>query len=156
MFNKQEVKKVKTKIKQLVCMTIAFAASFIITVTAFAEGNLETRDFDFYCGIYGKTSGKGYIRVITDHLFDIHIYKTDKDNCYVVGHDGEGRIGIGANGFYAIFNSVQKCTETGGALPVDDRGWISDFQANGKVVNTGNKKTIYSLNADETFVKATN
>ncbi len=144
----------KTKIKQLVCMTIAFVASFMVSVTAFAS-TIPTAStnstFPFYVGSYIKQNGSGHITLNSDDDFSLTIYRDDTKNCYVSGRNGQGIIGIGARAFDVSFDSVTKCNADG--TPPATPGKILGYEAVGKVAITNFKKTIYPLQSDEVFVK---
>ena len=135
----------KTKIKQLMCMVLAFVTSFTATVTAFAES--INAGFNYYVGRYSNQSGSGYISVyeVSDDInFGLVVYRDDNHECYLTGRGGEGRIVVGKNGFDVVVPLVTKCDKDG-FLPEDtnDQGQILEYKATGRVTKSI-KTTIYS------------
>lgn len=144
--------KVKTKVKQWVCMVIAFVASFMVTVTAYASTDADT--FDFYVGKYYHKEpngyGVGYVDVNKDSYFYLFAYADFIKSCFVSGEDGVGIISK-IDGFDARFDVVTKC-RMDGSDPVNP-GKILEYKATGDVNKGLIKAEIISHQSQLTYVR---
>ncbi len=142
----------KTKIKQLMCMVLAFVTTFTVTVTAYASTNAD--GFDFFVGIYYKEdpeiNGDGNVKVREDTFFNLFAYTDFNFLCYVSGRNGEGKIVNGTNGFDVAFDSVTKCKKDG--TPPANPGKIQSYNATGAVSKGLTKAVIKSDQSNMSYI----
>lgn len=138
----------KTKIKTVICMAVAFVTAFLTTCTAFAD----TTGFDYYVGVYINSSGSGHISLSSNFLFYLVAYRDDENDCYVNASCGEGRLGAGKMGFYALFQYANKVDSNASLPPPGEREQFNDYVATGKVTKWIKTK-IYSDQSENVYVK---
>ncbi len=100
----------KTKIKQLVCMVLAFVTSFTATVTAFADGVFIDYPNENYLGYYFEVSNEdAYVKTDKTHGFIFYAYC--EDNVYYNGKSSDGA--ITSRDYAVTFNSIGICNKQG-------------------------------------------
>lgn len=129
-------------------MAIAFVASFVMTVTAYAAIDV---DYSIYGGRYrsSDTSVGGYIS-ISKNSINLVVYRDDKEDCYVGGSTTDGYIlSPSSKPFYALFDKVNILntdgTGAGGSIP--------DYEASGSLFKKGMKNGIKSLQSDLKYIQ---
>lgn len=150
--------KVKGKAKQLFCMVCAFAASFLVTVTAFSEST------------YGMVNSNwlGSYKCSKSTLPGSKIIATDQDSCRIQAYfdSRPGFYGYFSGGtdnyslapatspqFEAIFSSVNRVFSNGS--PVTNNGTIviePEYTATGKTLDI-TTQTINSEQSTLDYVK---
>lgn len=69
--------KVKGKAKQLFCMVCAFVASFLVTVTAFADSTFDIQNSNYYGTYDAEVNSRGYVKVNEDMAkFGVYLHDT--------------------------------------------------------------------------------
>lgn len=138
----------KTKIKRLVCMTIAFVASFMVSVTAFADFIISNETY--YGKYFADVKGSPYIEVSENGYVRIFAYRDDAEKAFLRGISYDVVLYVGSSGFVANFNSVVKTHYDGTIIDSDpleagiqpDR--ILGYTASGKLNSISGKITIIS------------
>ncbi len=119
--------KVKGKAKQLFCMVCAFVASFVLTVTAFAEIDI---DYTIYGGKYksNDSSKAGYISISETRIGLVVFWDdNEEDGCFLSGSTTDGYILFPSScPFYALYDTVTVVGATG--VPIDTNPYLSGIQ----------------------------
>lgn len=139
------------KIKRMACIAGAFAASFMLTVTAYsatlADGDVIN---SWYFGKYTNDSDDGYIWAKEGNVV-IYTYKDDKYDCYVTGSRSTYQLKNGNKGFYVKFPTAARVDENGNTIMSDPT--IQDYTASGDVKNEFFSIKIASEQSSLTYTK---
>lgn len=122
----------KDKIKKAVCLALVFITTFVLTVTAFAEFQVENENF---IGRYECVGNNriGYILANEGaETFDLHVYEDDNYHCFMSGSSDDGKISNSPyNHFYAYYKKVKRVQRDGS--PAVGTQTVEDYEATGKV-----------------------
>lgn len=122
--------KAKGKAKQLFCMVCAFAASFIVTVTAFATVDLSN---DTYIGTYNCASNSNSCIVVYDDYVLVRTYKDAEYKKYYGGTTEDYLISHSPpDDFYAAFERVAEVDGSNGR-PYYPQIYRQNFFATGDI-----------------------
>lgn len=127
-----------TKLKKAVCVVCAFAASFLLTVTAYSE-TYATNDVvnSNYLGKYTNDYTPGYILANAGSL-ELFAYMDEDRVCFVSGSVNSYQLKLGDTGFFAIFPTVKRVNMKGEAAVGPET--ISEYTASGDVSGVFTKK----------------
>lgn len=128
--------KVKGKAKQLFCIVCAFVASFLVTVTAFAAVDFDSKN-DFQLGKYKCTAislPNSYIKVYEtsegDGYCDLFAYWDNNDHQFYSGESNtDFRLSVSPSRFYARGTKFTLVNRDGKALGA--KGTVAEYTATG-------------------------
>lgn len=139
---------VKGKAKQLFCMVCAFIASFLVTVTAFANDDYDSENKNFF-GTYRCNAislSKSLITVRNDGYCDITAYWDLENKEFYSGRTSDFKISNSPTNFFANYKTVKKVISNGTEVK-DSKGnsiIIDGYVASGDVSIDSSKIKIRS------------
>lgn len=148
--------KAKGKAKQLFCMVCAFAASFLVTVTAFAAVDISNDDF---YGVY-KYPGSDNQRILNNdgEIIRLQIYRDDDYHGYYSGTSYNFKLSNSpGEQFLAKCERVTMVNPSNGAaysplVTIDDYTATGDVRPELNILGHVKSVTIRSKQSSHTYV----
>ncbi len=149
----------KCKVKRMLCLVCVFVASFVLTVTAFADFIIYNENFIGKYKCNSRLFPDSYVQVMNTGIFKLHAYYDDNRDgllyysAFISGSSQDGKISNSPPyNFYAYFENAYLVLRNGD-LPTHIT-YIPDYQAIGDIDVEGKWKkiSIISKQSDYSYI----